>query len=193
MQPHEDRLVPGWIVPCLLVGYVLCYLVAGVYTESRLGAALMQDFVHYQNAFFRFEAGESPYALRHVGLGFLYPLPALFIVEAFSLIKPFNLMATVYIAVNVALIIAMVYGLTRHYGFRLRQIWWWYPLCLGFAPLLETLHLGQINFITLFGIFLLFVGRGGGGGTALRSRRRGFMFSGADQSVASAVLCLPRV
>ena len=158
MSMNTPLRCQGWVVTCLLAGYVLCYLAAGVYTESRLGAALMQDFMHYQSAFFRFEAGESPYAERHVGLGFLYPPAALFVAEVFSIIRPFDLMAAVYILFNIALITAMVYGLARHYGFRWRQVWWWYPLCLGFAPLLETLHLGQINVITLFGVFLLFVG-----------------------------------
>ena len=148
----------GGVGPWLLGGFLLGYLALGAYTESQLGAALLQDFMHYQSALARFAAGESPYAVQHIGLGFLYPLPALFIVEAFSFIKPFSLLAAAYIGFNIALVAAMVYGLSRHYGLGLRQVWWWYPLCLGFAPFLETLHIGQINAITLFGIFILFVG-----------------------------------
>jgi hypothetical protein len=45
----------------------------------------------------------------------------------------------------------------RHYRLTLRQVWWWFLLALGFAPTLEMLHAGQINMITEFGLFLLFI------------------------------------
>ncbi|MCD4671217.1 MAG: DUF2029 domain-containing protein, partial [Anaerolineaceae bacterium] len=48
-------------------------------------------------------------------------------------------------------------GVARHYRLTLRQVWWWFPLALGFAPVLEMLHAGQINMITEFGLFLLFI------------------------------------
>lgn len=145
------------IGPCLLVVYLLCYVAAGYDTHSRFGAALMQDFTHYQNALLRFYAGESPYAVHRIGPGFLYPLAALFIIEIFSLIKPFSLMAWTYISVNIGLMAFMVYGLAKHYNFKFSQIWYWYVLCLAFAPFFELLHIGQINVITMFGVFLCFI------------------------------------
>lgn len=42
------------------------------------------------------------------------------------------------------------------YGYKINQTWYWYVLCLSFAPFLELIYVGQINVITLFGIFLLF-------------------------------------
>ena len=116
----------------------------------------MQDFIYYQDALERFYAGQSPYAVRGIGPGYLYPPAALFIIEAFSPLKSVNLLAVVFIVVNVVLMTAMAHGIAKHYRLGWRQTWHWYPLCLGFAPFLELLHIGQINVITMFGIFLLF-------------------------------------
>ena len=40
---------------------------------------------------------------------------------------------------------------------RLERSWFLFPLALGFAPFLTSVHVGQINVITEFGIFLAFV------------------------------------
>jgi hypothetical protein len=79
------------------------------------------------------------------------------VIELFSAIQPFLLKAAVYILVNLALLVALVAGVARHYSLPFSRTWYWYLLCLGFAPTLELLHIGQINLITLAGIALLFL------------------------------------
>ncbi len=60
-------------------------------------------------------------------------------------------------AVNLALLVIMVYGVGRYYGHGLERSWFLFPLALGFFPFLKGLHLGQINVVTEFGIFLALV------------------------------------
>ena len=50
----------------------------------------------------------------------------------------------------------IIYGVAKYYGYSMDKIWYWFVICLGFAPFLELLHIGQINVITMFGIFMMF-------------------------------------
>lgn len=150
------------IIPIIL-GLFL-YLTLGLYTELRLTQLkpipdyLLEDFRYYQRALADALDGRNPYEVRDIGPAFLYPPPALLVVELFSAISPFLLTASVYILMNIALLLLMTYGIARHYGYTLNKVWYWFPLVLGFAPFLELLHIGQINMITQFGIFLMFLG-----------------------------------
>lgn len=101
--------------------------------------------------------GSDPYALREIGQGFLYPPPALLIIGIFSSIASDYLRNSVYLTFNFALLALMLWSIARHYGYSWNRIWWWFPLAFGFAPTLESLHIGQINLITQFGIALLFI------------------------------------
>lgn len=156
LWPQARRMLIG-------LGIVL-YLTLGLYTELRftqlrpIPIYLLEDFNHYQRALAYALNGGDPYQIRDIGPAFLYPPPALLIVEVFSAISPFLLRASVYILVNIALALGMTYGVARYYGYSVNRVWYWFPLVLGFAPLLELLHIGQINMITQFGIFLLFLG-----------------------------------
>lgn len=148
----------------LVIGaYLSLYLTIGFYTELRLTEiapipdVLFEDFQYYERALFDALDGKGPYALRSIGLGYLYPPPALLIVDIFSHIPSFFLKVSVYSTLNIVLLVAMVYGIAKYYGYSITRVWYWYVLCLGFAPFLELLHIGQINMITLFGIFLLFL------------------------------------
>jgi alpha-1,2-mannosyltransferase len=147
----------------VLLGLYLClYLALGFYTELGLVEVkplpdyLLEDFQYYERAVGNALEGRDPYEIRSIGPGFLYPPPAMAIVEIFSHINPFLLKVSVYLAVNIALLVLMIYGIARSYGCPVRTTWYWYPLCLGFAPFLELLHIGQINMITMFGIFVMF-------------------------------------
>lgn len=151
------------LFPHVLIGLYLClYLANGFYTELKLMAlkplpdSLFQDFKIYERALTSILAGKDPYAIRNIGQGFLYPTPALLIIEIFHYIRDFYFRASVFSTVNIALLVLIVYGTARHYGYAAKKIWFWYVLCLGFAPFLELIHIGQINIITLFGIFMLF-------------------------------------
>jgi hypothetical protein len=142
----------------LLWLFLFAYLVAGLYTELRLveikpiPIRLLEDFGYYKNAL----GQPDPYANRDIGTGFLYPLPSLLIVEGYCNILPDLFQAAVYTVMNVLLMVFMVYGVAHRYGYSVSDVWWWFPLGLGFAPFLELLHVGQINMITQFGVFLMF-------------------------------------
>ena len=139
---------------------LLVYLAAGAYTEGvfmqakPLPESLHYDFGYYMNGLQAALAGESPYTNLSLGTGFLYPLPSLLTVEVFAHLPVVWVRQTLYLLFNLALMGGMLWGVARHYHLTLRQVWWWFPLALGFAPTLEMLHAGQINMITEFGLFL---------------------------------------
>jgi hypothetical protein len=147
----------------ILISLYLClYLALGAYTELRLievyplPDSFLQDFRIYERALDEALNGGSPYNVREIG-GYLYPPPALLIVEAFNGIQPALLEGFLYALVNTTLLMLMTYGIARNYGYSSREVWYWYIICLGFAPFLELIHIGQINIITMFGIFLVFI------------------------------------
>jgi hypothetical protein len=148
----------------ILMGlYMFFYLALGFYTELRfvermpIPDLLMEDFKFYERALSDALQEHDPYRTLRIGPGYLYPPPALFVVEAFHCVKSALLRASFYLSFNIVLLMFIVYGMARYYGYGINQTWYWYILCLGFAPFLELLHVGQINVITLFGIFMLFL------------------------------------
>jgi alpha-1,2-mannosyltransferase len=157
MNIKASRLRQIIFVICLCI-----YLAAGIKTQvlfitSRpVYDTLLEDFGFYEQALDNAFTGKGPYFIRSIGQGYLYPPPALFIVEAFHSIKSFYLKFLVYSAFNIVLMVLIVYGIARYYGYSAKKIWYWFVFCLGFAPFLELLHIGQINVMTLFGIFMLF-------------------------------------
>lgn len=148
----------------IIIGVYLCiYLIAGFYTELQLlknkplPGSLFEDFRIYQSAQIQALEGKDPYADRSIGSAFLYPPPSMLVVELFSHITPFFLLVSVYTTANIVLLVLMVYGIANHYNYSPGTTWYWYVLCLGFAPFFELLHIGQINVITLFGMFMVFI------------------------------------
>lgn len=139
------------------------YLTLGIYTELSFSHSLpipdgvFQDFKFYERALQDALVGQDPYAERSIGVAYLYPPPALLVVEIFHTVRPFLLRVAVYSVVNFFLLGILIYGIARRYGYSVNAIWYWFVLCFGFAPFYELLHIGQINVITLFGIFLLFL------------------------------------
>ncbi|MEM4204956.1 MAG: glycosyltransferase family 87 protein [Candidatus Methanomethylicaceae archaeon] len=139
------------------------FLVFGLYTQltlinwKPLPDTIMEDFKYYERALFNSIKGRSPYSNLVIGTGFFYPPPALFIVEIFNAFNNFLLKSSLYLALNIWLMIYMVYKVAKVYALKAHQIWYWYVLCLGFAPFMESLHVGQINMITVWGLLLLFV------------------------------------
>lgn len=146
-----------------LVAFSILYVFLGCATElefakgTPLPGTLFVDFSIYERTLVYALNGESPYAILNIGQGFLYPPSALFLVELFFYIRPFALKVFIYSSINILLLIWMVYGLANYYGYTGKQVWYWYVICMGFAPFLELLHLGQINIFVLFGLFLLFM------------------------------------
>ena len=145
----------------LMVLFLMAYLIAGFYTELRLlldkiPKLLFEDFLIYQKAVELTFKGVNPYVTTGTRSTFFYPPPSLLVVEVFSHIKPLLLRVATYSAVNILFLVLIVRGVAKKYGYSIRETWYWYVLCLCFAPFLELLTIGQINLITMFGIFLMF-------------------------------------
>jgi hypothetical protein len=147
----------------VLFAIFLCiYIATGIKTEYLYATTfstpgnLFEDFGYYQRALNDAIARKDAYSIRSIGPGYLYPPPALFIIEVFHYIKPFFVKVLAYSAFNIALMLIIINGIARYYGYSVKRVWYWYVLCLGFAPFFELIHMGQINVITMFGIFMLF-------------------------------------
>ena len=142
--------------------YMLVYLTMGINTELKqielfpMPEHLLQDQIYYNRALNAALQHRDPYANRTIGTGYLYPPQALLFIELFSHIQPFFLRVAVNSVVNIALLATIVYGIAKYYGYSIEKVWYWYVLSFGFAPFLELLHIGQINVITMFGIFVMF-------------------------------------
>jgi len=142
--------------------YLFIYLTMGLYTELNLMELfpipehLLQDQRYYDRALHAALDHKDPYAVRKIGIGYLYPPQALIIIEPFSHLQPFFVRVAIYSVVNIALLGFMVYGVAKYYRYSIETVWYWFVLCFGFAPFLELLHIGQINVITMFGIFAMF-------------------------------------
>jgi len=141
---------------------IFLYLLGGIRTASIWNEMhpftenMMEDFGYYEGALIEAIQGRDPYALQIFGPAFLYPLPSLFVVEFFHYINPTFLRFIVFALINIAILLLMVTKVAEYYGYTPKQVWYWYVLCLFFAPFLELLHVGQINVITLLGIFMMF-------------------------------------
>ncbi|MBI3538017.1 MAG: DUF2029 domain-containing protein, partial [Chloroflexi bacterium] len=141
----------------VLVALVLAgYVALGLQTYLAFPGPLMQDLDTYLNAYAQALKGLNPYAYSNILTAYLYPLPGLLIAAPFFYLPEGFWRSAVFSAVNLVLLAWMVRGIARHYEIKLKIYWWWFPLAFGFAPLFELLHMGQINVITSFGIFLMF-------------------------------------
>lgn len=141
----------------LLVVFLFVYIVYGIKAEVHffdshpLPDSLLGDYKIYKTALKEALAGESPYQR-----GYRYPPPALLIIDFFYHIPEPYLQIAFYTAVNIALLLLIAYGVAWYYRIDVLSMWYWFPLALFFGPTLEQMHMGQINVITMFGIFLMF-------------------------------------
>ena len=141
----------------------MLYITLGIHTELRFADLqpipeyVFKDFSCYEQALDQALKGKNPYAKKFIGTSFLYPPPAFFIIEFFHFFDPLLFKISFFSACNLALMIALVFGISRHYRCPGGDVWYWYVLCLASAPFFEMLHVGQINLIVMFGIFLMFV------------------------------------
>jgi hypothetical protein len=139
------------------------YMLFGLLTQlillrvKPLPHYLLEDFTYYLRALQLATHRGNPYQDHSVGTGFLYPPPALLLVGLLALLPGTTLRAMAFISVNLLLLGIMTSGIARDAHLPFQRCWWWYLLAFTFAPLLEMLYVGQINLITAFGIFLLFI------------------------------------
>ncbi len=117
----------------------------------------LADYFIYERAANDAVLGQDPYLDKNIGTAFVYPPPSILFFEAFSQIEARTVKIAVFAAVNIAMLVYMVYGTIRHYKLTQSSAWFLYPLALGFAPFLELLHVGQVNQFVEFGLFLVFV------------------------------------
>jgi glycosyl transferase family 87 len=147
----------------IIAFFLVFYLITGINTELRQIALfpipehLLQDQIYYNRALRAALEHKDPYANRTIGTAYLYPPQALLIVELFSHIQPFFLRVAIHTVLNLVLLGMIVHGTARYYSLPLEKIWYWYVLAFGFGPFLELLHIGQINTITMFGVFMMFI------------------------------------
>jgi hypothetical protein len=147
----------------VVIVWAAAYVILGMRTQLALVAVkplpqfLDEDFSYYARAFFDAAHGFDPYEIRSIGPAYLYPPPALLVIAPFALVTDVYLRAVLLLGTDLVLAGLMVWGIARTYGLAARQVWWWFPLILTFAPFLEMLHIGQINMLVLFCVFIVFV------------------------------------
>lgn len=155
------------IIPTLrrlaLPTFFVIYLTGAIFTLVRQVMALpfplsiFMDFGFYEQALQRTLSGRDMYAVRSIGEAYLYPPPALLVVDVLNLIPEFYLRVAFWGALNFLMAATLVYTLARRYKLEWREAWYWFPLTLGFAPLWVTVEFGQINMLTQFGVLLMFL------------------------------------
>jgi len=148
----RDALIVLVLSVYLFLGFTTLLELTG---RKPLPGHYLQDFHFYARAYRDALAQGDPYLVRDIGPAFLYPPPALLFVAPFAQIKSLMPKVAALGVTNIVLVCLMTYGVARRYDQSVRRVWWWFPLVLGFAPVLETLLLGQINVITHFGVFLM--------------------------------------
>ena len=109
----------------ILIGlYLFIYLASGVYTEIKLITLkplpedLFQDYRIYQRALNDALQGDNPYEIQKIGSGFLYAPPALLVIDFFQLIKNPDIQKAIFITINIAFLMLMVYGIADYYRFK---------------------------------------------------------------------------
>lgn len=143
----------------IALGIIVCiYVLFGLYTHSIFTRTQpAYDFHLYERALSRALAGTDPYDIRDIGPAFLYPPPSLFVIEAFNISSNTSVRFYAVLLVNLAIMLWIIRQIAVHFGYSVRDVWFWFPLAFFFAPFLATLQVGQINLITEFGIILFFV------------------------------------
>ena len=150
-----------WLRRFVLPIFFVVYLTGAIFTVVHQLMALpfplsiFMDFGFYEQALQRTLSGGDMYAVRSIGEAYLYPPPALLIVDALSLIPDFYLRVAFWGGLNFLMAGGLVYAVARRYGIQLSNVWYWFPLTLGFAPLLVTVEFGQINMLTQFGLLIM--------------------------------------
>ncbi len=159
MSAGKSIPVPPPNTKNIALGIILCvYILFGLYTHQIFVHTNPDyDFHFYETALTKALSGADPYDLRKIGPAFLYPSPSLFIIEAFDVFSNPTVRFYLFLAVNLIVLLFMIRQISAHFGYSLRDVWFWFPLTFFFAPVLACLRAGQINLITEFGIVLFFI------------------------------------
>ncbi len=146
----------------LSYGFLFVYVVMGVASFVRhLSFAqdviedLLFDFHLYEDGLLRVLDGADPYE----DTGFFYPPLSFLILVPIYGIRYFPLpwKTGVIVAFNLFLLVHSIWRVTQHYKRSWKDFTLWCLLFLTSASFLETLYLGQVNIVLLWGLtFLLF-------------------------------------
>ncbi len=159
----RKRLLPPHVLLRIALLGVLVYTLLGVWTELRFFGQwpprilLMVDFNIYARAYTSAWHGHDPYSIRTIGDAFLYPPTALLIIGPFAAIPTGLARFVIYGLVNLGLLLLILRGIARRYGYTLNQTWWWYVLASAFGPTIELITIGQINMFAAWGICCAFL------------------------------------
>lgn len=135
------------------------YILLAIHSEYWLGIVTTHpvgdDFKIYYGAYFKTLAGENPYEPYGIGSGYIYHPAALTFVSLFSWSRDQWFSTYLWIGVS-----AIIWGISVWLALKLARLAWadksndpTHPsqtrftliLLFAFAPLWETLHIGQIN------------------------------------------------
>ncbi|GAB4462219.1 MAG: hypothetical protein Kow0070_20940 [Anaerolineales bacterium] len=134
------------------------YVIAGLQTHLIFRNTNPEyDFAFYETALKKALSASDPYDVREIGPAFLYPPPALFVVESVNLLRNPIMRRWLLGGVNLAFLLLIILSVGKYFGYSVKMIWFWFPLAFFFAPAMQTVELGQINLVTEMGILLFFV------------------------------------
>jgi hypothetical protein len=145
-------------IEMILAVYLFIYISLGINTEIHyiekhpLPTSFLADYNVYKKSVKTALTGQNPYEQ-----DFRYFPPALLVAEFFYHIPNPNefLQGSIYLTTNLLLLFIIIYGLANYFNYKLSDVWYWIPLAFFSGPVLEGLHVGQINIITEFGILLV--------------------------------------
>lgn len=134
------------------------YILVGLSTAQILISIKPRyDFHIYENALTKTLAASDPYDIRELGPAFIYPPPALFVIEVFDFLIPTVLRKIVFLIINILILVLIILKLGAYFGYSIRETWFWFPLGFFFAPYFATVQVGQINLVTELGVLIFFV------------------------------------
>jgi hypothetical protein len=153
----QERILQGLLFLGLAV-----YVFSGIYTElwfmhkGPLPEFFLEDFHFYERALWDTLSGGETYGVMEIGPAYLYPPQALLVVELFAWLPRPVVQIAAFITANIFLYGGMIYLLMRERGASSAQLVFVLALAFSFSPFFEILHIGQINLITVLGVFLMF-------------------------------------
>ncbi len=145
----------------LLVGLGI-YVFTGLYTElwfmhkGPLPEFFLEDFHFYERALWDTLSGGETYGVTEIGPAYLYPPQALLVVELFAWLPRPVVQIAAFLTANIFLFALMLYLLMKQTNPSLERFLFVLVLAFTFSPFFEILHIGQINMVLVFGVFLLF-------------------------------------
>ncbi|NNJ10180.1 DUF2029 domain-containing protein [Chloroflexales bacterium ZM16-3] len=158
---------------------VALFLSSAIWTQVEVIPGMPSDLVIYLRAATRSLADGDPYQPFHIGTSYVYPPPALALFGPLTPLPQPDAQAFWRILSTLALI-GSVFALRRAFAMAVPVplgTTWILALAASFAPLWESLSIGQVNSLVLLGISLFILGH----------RDRGWAWAG-DLGLAGAIM-----